>query len=63
MADGLVAEQGSHTELLARGGLYAALFTQQYGDGLVEAHCSDGLRLVDGRTLPTPSAAPDRVAV
>jgi len=59
---GRVAEQGTHTELLARRGLYAALFTQQYGNGLVEARCSDGLRLADGRTLPTPTTAPDPVA-
>ena len=60
--EGRVAEQGTHTELLAHGGLYAALFTQQYGNGLVEAQCSDGLRLTDGRTLPTPSRAPNPVA-
>ncbi len=55
--DGRVVEQGDHEELLAQGGRYAALFHQQYGDGLVEARCADGLRLSDGRVLQTSPAA------
>ena len=50
---GQVVEQGTHDELLATGGRYAALYNQQYGGGLVEARCADGLRLADGRVLET----------
>jgi ATP-binding cassette subfamily B protein len=50
---GVVVEQGTHEELLASGGRYAALYDQQYGSGLVEARCADGLRLADGRVLET----------
>ncbi|MEO7745721.1 MAG: ABC transporter ATP-binding protein [Actinomycetota bacterium] len=48
---GRVVEQGDHDTLLAAEGRYATLFNQQYGGGLVEARCADGLRLSDGRVL------------
>ncbi|MDX6257937.1 MAG: ATP-binding cassette, subfamily bacterial [Frankiales bacterium] len=48
---GLVAERGTHEELLAQGGLYASLYEQQYGGGLVEATCEDGVVLSDGHVL------------
>ena len=54
--DGRVVEQGTHAELLAHNGLYAQLYQQQFGGGLVEARCADGMRLVDGRVLPTETA-------
>jgi subfamily B ATP-binding cassette protein MsbA len=37
MEDGMVAEQGTHAELLARGGVYAALFRLQFREAPVEA--------------------------
>jgi len=46
--DGTIAERGTHDELLARGGLYARLYEEQFGNGVVEAHCSDGVILANG---------------
>ena len=48
---GRLVEQGTHTELLARGGLYAQLYAEQFGGGAVEARCSDGGRFTDGKVL------------
>ncbi|BEP13763.1 ABC transporter ATP-binding protein [Acidothermaceae bacterium B102] len=48
---GRVAERGNHEELLAQGGLYASLYDQQYGGGLVEAQCEDGVVFTDGHVL------------
>ena len=48
---GRVAERGTHDELVAKGGLYASLYDQQYGGGLVEAQCEDGVVFTDGHVL------------
>jgi ATP-binding cassette subfamily B protein len=50
---GRIVERGMHAELLARGGLYARLYTEQFAGGQVEARCSDGVRFRDGQTLRT----------
>jgi ATP-binding cassette subfamily B protein len=64
---GQVAERGTHEELLAVGGLYASLYDQQYGGGLVEARCEDGVVFSDGhvvtmerRPAPAPAAPSPR---
>ncbi len=62
LAGGRLIEQGTHDELLARGGLYAQLYAEQFGGGAVEARCADGVRFADGRVLaerrpPDPAAA------
>ena len=56
---GQVVEKGTHDELVARNGLYAQLYQQQFGGGLVEARCADGMRLVDGRVLVTETPNSD----
>ena len=51
LVDGLLVEQGTHVELLARGGRYAQLYEEQFGGGEVEARCADGIVLPSGRVL------------
>jgi ATP-binding cassette, subfamily B, bacterial len=66
---GQIAEQGTHDELVEQGGLYARLYEEQFGSGAVQAFCSDGIVLADGRCVRpamTPGATdpdpPPRVA-
>ncbi len=53
---GQVAERGTHAELVEHGGLYARLYEEQFGAGAVQAFCSDGIVLADGRCV-RPAAA------
>ena len=48
---GRIVERGTHAELLARGGLYAQLYQQQFQGGDVEAECEDGVVLRDGQVV------------
>jgi ATP-binding cassette subfamily B protein len=54
---GRLAERGTHAGLLARGGLYAQLYHEQFQDGLVEASCADGVVLSNGGVVHTGQAA------
>ena len=54
---GRLLERGTHAELLARGGLYAQLYHEQFQDGLVEASCADGVVLSNGGVVHTGQAA------
>ena len=51
LEEGRLVEQGSHGALLARGGLYARLYTEQFSDGQVEARFADGVLFSDGQLL------------
>ena len=53
---GRLVEQGTHDELVRRGGLYARLYAQQFQSGLVEARCEDGVVLSSGEVLTTAGA-------
>src|SRR3984885_1737156 len=46
--NGTTVERGPHDELVAQGALYARLYEEQFGNGAVEAHCSDGVILANG---------------
>jgi ATP-binding cassette subfamily B protein len=45
---GRIVEQGTHSQLLSRGGLYAQLYEEQFESGRVECHCEDGVVYSDG---------------
>jgi ATP-binding cassette, subfamily B, bacterial len=49
---GRLVEQGSHSELLEQGGLYAHLYLQQFRGGTVEAETADGIVLTSGEIVP-----------
>ena len=52
---GRLVEQGTHDELLARQGLYAQLYEQQFRGGLVQAEFEDGVILASGEVVRTSS--------
>ena len=55
---GKIVDYGRHDELLVRGGLYANLYTEQFGGGLIEARCGDGLVFSDGRIFAVEPPGP-----
>jgi ATP-binding cassette, subfamily B, bacterial len=54
---GRLLEHGTHPELVAADGLYAQLYRQQFGGGLVEARCEDGVVLSSGAVVSTADVA------
>lgn len=58
---GQVVESGSHDQLIQQRGLYMRLYEQQFGTGAIQAFCSDGIVLADGRRV-RPAMAEEATA-
>ena len=54
---GRIVEQGTHGELVARGGLYHDLYRQQFRSGLLESECEDGVVMADGQIVYSEDAS------
>ena len=55
---GRIIEQGTHVELVARGGLYADLYHQQFQGGDLECLCEDGVVMSGGEGVAGPHRDP-----
>lgn len=58
LEDGRLVESGTHEGLLAKGGLCAHLYKEQFGDGAVEARFDDSVKFTDGASLVRAGGTP-----
>ena len=59
---GRIVESGPHDELVDRGGPYATLYHEQFGDGEVETTTDEGTVFADGRCEYFASLTPEKRA-